>query len=47
MMMVNAGAAHVSMRAGFHGPCETIATACAAGHPCHRGRRPAGGDRSL
>ncbi len=31
MMMVNAGAAHVSMRAGFHGPCETIATACAAG----------------
>ncbi len=31
MMMVNAGAAHVSMRAGCHGPCETIATACAAG----------------
>jgi len=31
MMMVNAGAAHVSMHAGFHGPCETIATACAAG----------------
>jgi 3-oxoacyl-[acyl-carrier-protein] synthase II len=31
MMMVNAGAAHVSMHAGWHGPCETIATACAAG----------------
>jgi 3-oxoacyl-[acyl-carrier-protein] synthase II len=31
MMMVNAGAAHVSMHVGFHGPCETIATACAAG----------------
>ena len=31
MMMVNAGAAQVSMHAGWHGPCETIATACAAG----------------
>ncbi len=31
MMMANAGAAHVSMRAGWHGPCETITTACAAG----------------
>jgi 3-oxoacyl-[acyl-carrier-protein] synthase II len=31
MMMVNAGAAHVAMQAGWHGPCETIATACAAG----------------
>ena len=31
MMMANAGAAQVSMRAGWHGPCETIATACAAG----------------
>ena len=31
MMMPNAGAATVSMRAGWHGPCETIATACAAG----------------
>jgi 3-oxoacyl-[acyl-carrier-protein] synthase II len=31
MMMANAGAANVSMRAGWHGPCETIATACAAG----------------
>jgi 3-oxoacyl-[acyl-carrier-protein] synthase II len=31
MIMSNAGAAHVSMRAGFRGPCETITTACAAG----------------
>ncbi|MHB8438394.1 MAG: beta-ketoacyl-[acyl-carrier-protein] synthase family protein [Acidimicrobiales bacterium] len=31
MFMPNAGAATVSMRAGWHGPCETIATACAAG----------------
>jgi 3-oxoacyl-[acyl-carrier-protein] synthase II len=31
MMMANAGAANISMRAGFHGPCETITTACAAG----------------
>ncbi|MGA2521591.1 MAG: beta-ketoacyl-ACP synthase II [Acidimicrobiales bacterium] len=31
MMMANAGAANISMRAGWHGPCETIATACAAG----------------
>ncbi len=31
MMMANAGAATVAMRAGWHGPCETIATACAAG----------------
>ena len=31
MMMPNAGAAAVSMRAGWHGPCETITTACAAG----------------
>ncbi len=31
MMMANAGAATVSMRAGWHGPCETITTACAAG----------------
>jgi 3-oxoacyl-[acyl-carrier-protein] synthase II len=31
MMMPNAGAATVSMRAGWHGPCETITTACAAG----------------
>jgi len=30
-MMPNAGAATISMRAGWHGPCETIATACAAG----------------
>jgi 3-oxoacyl-[acyl-carrier-protein] synthase II len=30
MMMPNAGAAAVSMRAGWHGPCETITTACAA-----------------
>ena len=40
MMMANAGAAHVSMRAGWHGPCETITTACAAGHPRRGGRRP-------
>jgi len=31
MMMANAGAANISMRAGWRGPCETITTACAAG----------------
>ena len=31
MMMANAGAAAVSMRFGWQGPCETITTACAAG----------------
>jgi 3-oxoacyl-[acyl-carrier-protein] synthase II len=31
MMMSNAGAAGVSMRLGWRGPCETITTACAAG----------------
>ena len=31
MMMANAGAANVSMRAGWHGPSETVVTACAAG----------------
>ncbi len=31
MMMSNAGAATVSMRTGFRGPCETVVTACAAG----------------
>jgi 3-oxoacyl-[acyl-carrier-protein] synthase II len=31
MMMANAGAATVSMRYGFRGPCETTVTACAAG----------------
>ncbi len=31
MMMANAGAATISMRSGFKGPCETIVTACAAG----------------
>jgi 3-oxoacyl-[acyl-carrier-protein] synthase II len=31
MIMANAGAATVSMRFGFRGPCETTATACAAG----------------
>ncbi len=31
MLMPNAGAASISMRAGWHGPCETITTACAAG----------------
>ena len=31
MMMSNAGAAAVSMRIGWHGPSETVITACAAG----------------
>jgi len=31
MMMANAGAAAISMRLGWRGPCETIATACASG----------------
>jgi 3-oxoacyl-[acyl-carrier-protein] synthase II len=31
MMMANAGAATISMRAHFNGPCESIVTACAAG----------------
>jgi 3-oxoacyl-[acyl-carrier-protein] synthase II len=31
MMKANAGAAHISMRAGWHGPSEVIVTACAAG----------------
>ncbi|MGI8757675.1 MAG: beta-ketoacyl-[acyl-carrier-protein] synthase family protein [Acidimicrobiales bacterium] len=31
MMMANAGAASVSMRFGWRGPCETTVTACAAG----------------
>lgn len=31
MMMANAGAATVSIRTGWQGPCETITTACAAG----------------
>ncbi len=31
MMMPNAAAASASMRYGFQGPCEAIATACAAG----------------
>jgi len=30
MMMANAGAASVSMRFGWRGPCETVVTACAA-----------------
>jgi 3-oxoacyl-[acyl-carrier-protein] synthase II len=30
-VMPNAGAAHVSMRHGFRGPCLTLSTACAAG----------------
>jgi 3-oxoacyl-[acyl-carrier-protein] synthase II len=30
MMMANAGAAAISMRYGFRGPCETTVTACAA-----------------
>ena len=47
MMMANAGAAHVSMRAGWHGPCETIATACAAGTHAIAAAGPAGGHRPL
>ncbi|MGH9069165.1 MAG: beta-ketoacyl-[acyl-carrier-protein] synthase family protein [Acidimicrobiales bacterium] len=31
MMMANRGAATISMRLGFRGPCETTVTACAAG----------------
>jgi 3-oxoacyl-[acyl-carrier-protein] synthase II len=31
MIMSNAGAANISMRTGWRGPCETITTACAAG----------------
>lgn len=31
MMMANAGAAAVSIRFGFQGPCESLATACATG----------------
>ena len=31
MMMANAAAATISMRAKFNGPCESIVTACAAG----------------
>ncbi|MGH9043851.1 MAG: beta-ketoacyl-[acyl-carrier-protein] synthase family protein [Acidimicrobiales bacterium] len=31
MMMVNAAAANVSMRFGWHGPSESIVTACASG----------------
>jgi len=31
MMMANAGAATISMRARFNGPCESVVTACAAG----------------
>lgn len=31
MMMSNAGAAAISMRFGWTGPCETVVTACAAG----------------
>src|SRR6202034_795766 len=30
MMMANAGAAAISMRFGFRGPCETVVTACAS-----------------
>lgn len=30
MMMSNAGAAAISMRFGFRGPCETVVTACAS-----------------
>ena len=31
MVMPNAGAATVALRAGWQGPCETLTTACAAG----------------
>ena len=40
MMMANAAGAAVSMRFRLQGPNETICTACAAGHPRHRQRRP-------
>jgi len=30
MMMANASSAHISMKYGFEGPCETTVTACAA-----------------
>ncbi len=40
MMMSNAGAAGVSMRLGWHGPSETVITACAAGsHSIANGAR--------
>jgi len=40
MMMPNAGAAAVSMRYGWRGPCETTTTACAAGtHAIGNGAR--------
>ena len=40
MMMGNRGAADVSMRYGFRGPCETTVTACAAGtHSVANGAR--------
>ena len=39
-MMNNAGAAGISMRFGFRGPCETVVTACAAGtHSVTNGAR--------
>ena len=39
-MMNNAGAANISMRFGFRGPCETVVTACAAGtHSVTNGAR--------
>lgn len=31
LMMANAGSASISMRYGYHGPCESVVTACAAG----------------
>ena len=40
MMMGNRGAADISMRYGFRGPCETTVTACAAGtHSVSNGAR--------
>lgn len=40
MMMGNRGAADISMRYGFRGPCETTVTACAAGtHSVANGAR--------
>jgi 3-oxoacyl-[acyl-carrier-protein] synthase II len=40
MMMLNAGAAQVSMRVGWRGPCETVSTACATGtHAVANGAR--------
>ena len=41
MIMANAGAASVSMRYGWQGPCETVTTACAASTHALGNARPA------